>query len=110
MHIGSEIKKVFVIGMLLFSSVFLLAYFGLPFLSGTTYDSTLPSQVIGSTTNASIEKEKSFVVTHVETPKGLKSFYMSACVAATPTWRNRMANLVKTTELNSIIRLTLSGY
>jgi hypothetical protein len=103
MHIGSEVKKVFVIGILLFLTVFLLAYFGLPFLSGTTYDSSQPSQVIGSTTTSSIEKEKPFIVTHVATPEPVKGIYMTACVASTSTWRESMAKMIKDTELNSIV-------
>jgi len=46
---------------------------------------------------------EAFVVTHVETPDAVKALYMTACVAATPSWRESLKKLVETTELNSII-------
>jgi hypothetical protein len=43
------------------------------------------------------------VVVHVKTPDPLKAIYMTACVAATPSWRTRLMNLIDTTELNSVV-------
>ncbi|MBI2086863.1 MAG: hypothetical protein HYT69_01705 [Candidatus Zambryskibacteria bacterium] len=43
------------------------------------------------------------LVTHLPTPDSLKALYMTACVAATPSWREGLTDLIDTTELNSII-------
>jgi hypothetical protein len=45
----------------------------------------------------------SFVVTHVETPKPLKAIYMTACVVATPSFREKLKKIAETTEINSIM-------
>jgi len=42
-------------------------------------------------------------VTHVQIPAAVKAAYMSACVASTPTMRDRVINLINTTEINSIV-------
>ncbi len=42
-------------------------------------------------------------VTYIETPDAVKVIYMSACVAATPTFRDSLVQLVEETELNSIM-------
>jgi len=42
-------------------------------------------------------------VTHVETPVAVKAAYMSACVASTQTFRDRVINMINTTEINSIV-------
>jgi hypothetical protein len=41
--------------------------------------------------------------THLQTPEPLKSVYMSACAAATPSYREHLVSLIEKTELNSII-------
>ncbi len=42
-------------------------------------------------------------VTYVATPDAVKVIYMSACVAATPSFRDGLVQLVEETELNSIM-------
>lgn len=42
-------------------------------------------------------------VTHVQTPVAVKAAYMSACVASTPSLRDRVINLINTTEINSLV-------
>lgn len=44
-----------------------------------------------------------FVVTHIQTPKPLKAIYMSACVVATPSFREKLKRIAETTEINSIM-------
>lgn len=42
-------------------------------------------------------------VTHIETPEPMKAVYMTACAAATPSFREHLLNLIDTTEFNSIV-------
>ena len=42
-------------------------------------------------------------VTHLPTPEPLKGIYMSACVAGTPSFREKVIALVAETELNAIM-------
>jgi len=81
-------------------------YFG-----GSLFSLTYEPHTMGATTNDVGEledisdepKEPSFVVTHLATPEPLKAVYMSACVAATPSFRSNLMKLVEDTELNSIV-------
>lgn len=43
------------------------------------------------------------VVRHVPLPEQVKAIYMTACVAGTPNFRQRLVQLVQETEINSII-------
>ena len=43
------------------------------------------------------------ITTHVPIPEPVKAIYMSACVAGTPSFRDRLAKLVNETEVNSIM-------
>lgn len=43
------------------------------------------------------------VIAHIDTPESVKAFYMTACVAATPTWRYELKALIESTELNSVV-------
>jgi len=45
----------------------------------------------------------SVLVIHLETPEPLKALYMTSCVAATPTWRDSLKELIETTELNAVV-------
>lgn len=56
-----------------------------------------------STTPAIATTTPVAAVTHVPTPKAVKAIYMSACAAGAPSFRDRLTNLVDTTELNSIV-------
>ncbi|MCK9352062.1 MAG: putative glycoside hydrolase [Candidatus Paceibacterota bacterium] len=42
-------------------------------------------------------------VIHVKTPDAVKAAYMSSCVASTPDFRDRVINIVNTTEINSLV-------
>ena len=42
-------------------------------------------------------------VMHLAPPESLKALYMTACVAATPSWRRELKALVEKTELNAIV-------
>ncbi|MCR4279575.1 MAG: putative glycoside hydrolase [Candidatus Zambryskibacteria bacterium] len=40
---------------------------------------------------------------HLETPEPLKALYMTSCVAATPSWRTSLKELIERTELNAVV-------
>lgn len=42
-------------------------------------------------------------VVHIETPEPMKALYMTACAAATPSFREHLLSLLDTTEFNSIV-------
>ncbi|MFA5830457.1 MAG: putative glycoside hydrolase [Candidatus Paceibacterota bacterium] len=42
-------------------------------------------------------------VAHVQTPVAVKAAYMSSCIASTPSERDRVINIINTTEINSIV-------
>ncbi len=46
------------------------------------------------------EKEK---VVHLPTPEPFKAIYMTQCVVGTPSFRERLVDLIDTTELNAVI-------
>lgn len=52
---------------------------------------------------ASSEGPVEIPVVHLVTPEPLKALYMTACVAATPSWRQSLKELIETTELNSVV-------
>ena len=43
------------------------------------------------------------VVTHVPQPEHVKSIYMSACVAGTPSFRDQLVQFIQDTEVNSVV-------
>lgn len=53
-----------------------------------------------SITNSAVPE---FIVTHVKTPEAVKAIYMTACVATMPSFREKLASIADTTEVNSII-------
>ncbi|MEX0931942.1 MAG: putative glycoside hydrolase [Candidatus Paceibacterota bacterium] len=48
-------------------------------------------------------EEPQFIVTYIETPEPMRAIYMTACVAATPSFRAQLVELVEQTTLNAII-------
>lgn len=42
-------------------------------------------------------------IIHLPTPEPVKALYMTACVAATPSWRTSLKNLIEETELNAVV-------
>jgi len=50
-----------------------------------------------------IQVEEPFVVTHLQTPESVKAVYMSSWVAATPSIRDKIINLVDDTEINAVV-------
>jgi hypothetical protein len=82
--------------------LFCIALFILPLLEKRSYSASSESaaaNVPTTTTTAPVAP----VVMHVSTPEPMKAIYMTACVAATPSWRESLKDFVKRTELNSIV-------
>ncbi|MFA6226869.1 MAG: putative glycoside hydrolase [Candidatus Paceibacterota bacterium] len=52
------------------------------------------------TTNTSTSTD---IVIHMNTPKPLKAIYMTACVAGTPSFREKLKIIAETTEINAIV-------
>jgi hypothetical protein len=86
---------------------FSVLYFAIPSLTSVTYDSSVSNekaQVVLVKDEESIKKaEPKFVATHIKTPDTVKGVYMSACAAATPSFRNKIVKLIEETELNSVV-------
>ncbi len=73
------------------------------FFSSPNFNYSKESAKAESATVAQIPQKKVFVVTHIKTPKQAKAIYMTACVAATPSLREKLVKLINETEINSII-------
>jgi hypothetical protein len=43
------------------------------------------------------------VVKHVPLPSAVKAIYMTSCVAGTPTFRTKLVELIRSTEVNSVV-------
>ncbi|MEK7514341.1 MAG: putative glycoside hydrolase [Patescibacteria group bacterium] len=56
-----------------------------------------------SVTASSSPAKKVFVATHVATPFAVKALYMTACVAGTPSFREKIVRFVEDTEINSLV-------
>lgn len=52
---------------------------------------------------ASTTIEAFFQATHVPTPPAVKGIYMTSCVAATPSLREKLVKLIDETEVNSVV-------
>ena len=81
-------------------------------LPGTnvTYERLAVSEVAGAGQAASLATAPAVtppdtrtVVKHVPLPEQVKAIYMSACVAGTPSFRNKLIDLINTTEVNSVM-------
>ncbi|MEX1087174.1 MAG: putative glycoside hydrolase [Candidatus Paceibacterota bacterium] len=78
-------------------------------LGSIEYDASEASAtgVVSSATSTQGEKEKEDdpveTVAHVETPDSVRAIYMTTCAASTPSFRQRLTDLLKTTEVNSIV-------
>ncbi len=68
----------------------------LPYVMETTYSAT----IMESGGGYPAEEQR---LVHLATPEPLKGIYMTACVAATPSWRTRLKELIETTELNAVV-------
>lgn len=88
------------IGIIFFIILFAVVYFIAPFFSSNSF---VIGEVAGIKSEKNEKKEEIPEVSHIATPKHVKSIYMSACYAGSRELREGLAKLVDATELNSII-------
>ncbi len=83
---------------------FSVFYFFIPAFSSVAYKTeevvATSTEIIASSTTPFVPE---IVVTHMQTPNAVKAIYMTACVAATPSFREKLVLIADTTEVNSII-------
>jgi hypothetical protein len=93
-------KKNFYIFFGILIVVIFFLYFITPSIFPYVFESINSS---GDVLSASSSTENVFIVKHIKTPVPVKGIYMSACVAATPSFREKLLKIAKTTEINSIM-------
>jgi hypothetical protein len=42
-------------------------------------------------------------VAHIKTPESVKAIYMTSCVVGTPSFRQKLVDIINTTEINSVV-------
>lgn len=111
-HKIAILVSVCAVGIFLFSYFFVVPIFSVNYKS-SDYEGVVSSM---STTTVKDAKEtkstqallikpniEEIVVTHVKTPSAVKAIYVSACVASMPSWRTKLADMIASTELNSMV-------
>ncbi len=83
--------------------------FAAPQLATVSYDVNSPAttvvakdEVKKAATEESIPDNRE-VISHVPLPVQVKAIYMTSCVAGTPSFRQKLIDLMNTTEINSVI-------
>ncbi len=99
--------KIAAFGTVLFTLI-LAANFYLPDLLPIAYSveesqATQSSEVSPAAEPAAPVADTRPVVNHVPLPEQVKAIYMTACVAGTPSFRQRLVDLINATEINSVI-------
>lgn len=88
---------------------FAAAWYVGPSLTKVTYDSTAPASPTVEKTVPMVAQEETVVpdtrpvVQHQPLPPQVKAIYMTSCVAGTPSFRAELLELMRTTEINSVI-------
>ncbi|TSD02094.1 MAG: Uncharacterized protein Athens071424_190 [Parcubacteria group bacterium Athens0714_24] len=54
-------------------------------------------------TEGQVKKEEVYKPVHLKTPEPVRGIYMTSYVAGTKDWREKLANLIDTTELNAVV-------
>ncbi len=93
-------KKRHVLFFAVFIVVALILYFITPSFFPYVFENVISNNaevLLASST------EDIFMVKHVETPNQVKAIYMTSCVAGTPSFREKLVKIAKTTEINSLI-------
>ena len=96
--------NIFLFGAFFISSFFLLSLFCSNNITFTAiYNNQYDKLATSTPSIIDLKKEDIFVATHVDIPEAVKGIYMTACVAATPSFRNNVVKLIEETELNAVI-------
>lgn len=90
--------------------ILILAFFVLPRFVPAEFvlnsKNNLASTILPATSSTTIivaDQPVEKVVQHLSTPEPVKAIYMTACVASTPSFREKLLKFVNETEINSII-------
>jgi hypothetical protein len=98
-------QKVLLSSIGIIAVIFVLSYVVLPMVTKDTYEplsakaKNKGDEVLGTTTMA----EEKLVIKHIPTPEAVKAIYMSQCVVGTTDFRQRLVDIVDTTEVNALI-------
>jgi hypothetical protein len=79
--------------------------FLMPYLISTEYASDFNEVIAEGKTDVAgnVPFDDREVITHVPLPSSVKAIYMTSCVAGTTSFRERLVELVKETEVNAIV-------
>ena len=86
--------------------VLVLAFFVLPVFLPTTFIFSSKENLATVATSTEVPELPSLpvkIVKHKSIPESVKTIYMTACVAGTPSFRAKLLKLANETEINSII-------
>lgn len=90
-------SKIVIGGLAIFLAILLLGYFLWP----TTFGAIAYEK--SAVTIPNYKKDLKDVVMHIATPEPLKAIYMTSCIASSKKARSKLVDLIKTTEINSLI-------
>lgn len=97
-------RKHFFVAGAVFAAAFAIFYFLIPAFSSVAYrpdeNVDIATPIIASSTES---VSPGFIVTHINTPIPVKAIYMTSCVASLKSFREKLAHIANTTEVNSII-------
>jgi len=104
-HLG-PIEHGLLAGSVMLGSI-AIAYFGVPF-SSMEYDAGGESETANFLGIFDVKKQEEETpvvasVPHVPMPESLKGVYMTACAAATPSFREHIVHIIETTAVNAVI-------
>jgi hypothetical protein len=87
------------VGVLTFSYVSIPKFFAQEYTSSVDDVRALPEEEIIDPEPIDDREE----IVHVPLPEQVKTIYMTSCVAGTPSFRQKLVNLIDETEVNSVI-------
>jgi hypothetical protein len=96
-------KKIFhlLIILLVFFVIFIISFFVVPKMLAMDYQNS--GNYLSNVLENFVPEEVKPKINHVKVPEAVKTIYMTACVAATPTLRANLVKLIEETEINSVI-------
>lgn len=101
MYKNVETKHAF-LGVLLVGG-FSALFFATPHIFSTTYKTNADDVASAATSTPENQIGSRFHARHISTPKPLRAIYMSQCVVGTPSFREKLVNLIDETELNAVV-------
>ena len=103
-----KVKKIFhkkhklpIVGIIL-GIILLVIFFVGASVSSVTYEVDAEKQN-DNIASEEVQEDAKVVLKYIQTPEQVKTIYMTACVVGTPSFREDLVEIAKTTEINSII-------